>query len=87
MLSGILSTLDCQWKGARSDPFGGLERVTGVAIERHSFSEFSHLLLDVLLAYHGQPILSALGVGHPYGRCEAPRYLEGAIARAVAPTA
>ena len=39
------------------DPFGGAQRVTGVAIERHSFSEFSHLLLSVLLTYHGQPIL------------------------------
>ena len=53
--------------------------MTGVAIERHSFSEFSHLLLDVLLAYHGQPILVRARVGHPYGRST--WYLEGAIAQ------
>src|SRR5262249_8394839 len=54
---GILSTLDCQWKGAWVTRRGTVDRVTGVAIGRHSFSEFSHLLLGVLLTYHGQPIL------------------------------
>ena len=57
MCLGILSTLDCQWKGAHRQQRASIGGVIRVAIDRHSISEFSHLLRNALLPYHGQPIL------------------------------
>jgi hypothetical protein len=47
------------------EAFGGGECVTQVAIEHHSFSEFSHLLHSALLPYDGQPILVSKAVTGP----------------------